>query len=246
MRYHVKELSDLAEVSVRTLHHYDKLGILKARRDPENGYRYYGDEEVRQLQSILFYRELGFELKEIGDFMKRGIDDGLLAKHRKILVEKMRRLERIIGLIDDMEKGEIIMTGKAFDAFSMEEIKRHQEKYRDEVNAKYDPKVVEESRRKTGKYSKEDWKRVMEEGAEIFEDLAKLLDRDPEDPEVQNLIARYQQYISDSFYTCTNEIFKGLGELYVSDERFTQNIDKHGEGLALFLSRGIAAYVKSL
>ncbi len=244
MKYYVKKLSEIAGVSVRTLHHYDRIGLLKAKREPENGYRYYDEEAVRCLQSILFYRELGFELKEIETFLERGNDEGLLSKHRMILLEKKKRLEKIIDLIDEMEKGEVVMTKKVFDAFNMEEIEHYKESFREEVKEKYDPKVVEESRQKTNKYSKEDWKRVTEEGNQIFDQLADLMDLDPSDHKVQELLSQYKAYISANFYACTDEIFKGLGELYVTDKRFTKNIDKHGEGLASFMSRGIIAYFK--
>jgi DNA-binding transcriptional MerR regulator len=242
MKYYVKELSEIAGVSVRTLHHYDRIGLLRAKREANNGYRYYDEEAVMCLQNILFYRELGFELKEIGTFLESGRDEELLSKHRVILIKKKKRLEKIIGLIDEMEKGEQVMTKNVFDAFSMKEIEHYKEAFKEEVEEKYDPKVVEESRQKTGKYSKEDWKRVTGEGNVIFSELAELMDQDPSDTKVQELIGKYRTYINDNFYTCTDEIFKGLGELYVVDERFTKNIDKHGEGLSSFLSDAIIAY----
>jgi len=125
----------------------------------------------------------------------------------------------------------------------MNEIEKHQKKYADEVKEKYGhSSAYKESNNKTGKYSEEDWARVMSEGNAIMVTLASLMDKAVDNPLVLETICKWQQHINDSYYTCSNEILAGLGESYVDDERFTKNIDKHGEGLAVFFRDAIRIY----
>lgn len=128
-----------------------------------------------------------------------------------------------------MEKKEM------FEGFDLAEIEKHQAKYADEVRRKYDPKVVAECERKTAKYTKADWAAIMAKSGEIYRRIADRMDRGPYDPEVQAAVAEWRQHITDSFYDCTPEIFRGLGDLYVDDHRFTESIDKIRPGLAAFL-----------
>jgi hypothetical protein len=99
-----------------------------------------------------------------------------------------------------------------------------------------------ESLKRTEGYGAQDWERIMGEGDEIFRSLAGLMDKDPEAPQIQALVGAYRDYITRSFYSCTMEIFEGLGQLYVTDPEFQANIDKHKKGLAEFLSQAIALY----
>jgi DNA-binding transcriptional MerR regulator len=238
MKYQIKELAGLAGVSVRTLRYYDQIGLLKASRDLGNDYRVYDEQSVETLQQILFYKELGFDLERTATLISEGMDTRALSEHRKLLELKKERLEKILKLIVSIEKGENIMAEKTIGVFDMSEV----DKYREEVMEKYDEKVVKESFSKTGKYSKKDWERIIGEGNEIFGKIAELMHLDPGSSQIQELVEEYRQYIDKSFYTCTMEIFKGLGVIYVTDERFTKNLEKHGKGFAEFLSKAIEAY----
>ena len=101
---------------------------------------------------------------------------------------------------------------------------------------------IEESQGKTSKYSKNDWENIMQEAGAIYEELYKLMDKDPSDEKVQELIQKWRNHITTNFYNCTIEIFRGLALMYVGDERFTKNIDKYGEGLAKFMSDAMNIY----
>ncbi|MFA5859904.1 MAG: TipAS antibiotic-recognition domain-containing protein, partial [Elusimicrobiota bacterium] len=120
-----------------------------------------------------------------------------------------------------------------FQPFDMTEIEKHQEQYAEEVKQKYgNSDAYKESQKRTAKYSKQDWQRIMSRGGEIFQTVAGLMDTPPESPEVQKVVGEWKQHITDSFYKCTLEIFRGLGDLYVADPRFTKNIDKIKPGLS--------------
>jgi DNA-binding transcriptional MerR regulator len=254
MAYKVKEVATLAGVSVRTLHHYDEIGLLKPESITSAGYRLYEDRDLERLQQILFFKELDFNLQEIKEILDSPNFDRAhaLSIHRELLVKKKKRLEEIIKSVDKtMEsiKGGIDMSKKEmFESFDMTEIERHQEKYAEETKERYgNSDAYKESNRRTSKYTKEDWARIMQRGSDNYVKLAALMDsKSPSAPEVQAVIADCRQHITDSFYNCTPEIFRGLADLYVMDERFTANIDKIKPGLAKFLSEGIIIYCENL
>lgn len=253
MSYKVKEVAKLAGVSVRTLHHYDEIGLLKPEFVTAARYRLYSDADLERLQQILFFKELDFDLQEIGEILSSpGFDrKSALKNHRELLIEKKKRLERIIESVDktiDSIEGGIEMSKKdMFTGFDMSEIERHKEKYAEETKQRYgDTDAYKESQKRTAKYTKEDWSRIMGRQEEIYKGLAELIDKDPADPQVQELVAQARQHITDSFYSCTPEIFAGLGEMYVNDERFTANIDKYKAGLAVFLRDAIRVYCNNL
>lgn len=130
-----------------------------------------------------------------------------------------------------------------FEAFDLAEIEKHQQQYAEETKQKYGgSEAYRESQKRTSSYTKEDWARIQAERNEIYQNLAFLMDRDVADPEVQETIGKWRRHISDHFYHCTPEIFRGLGELYVQDERFTANIDQFKPGLAKFFREGIKFY----
>ncbi len=242
MKYYIKQLARISGVSIRTLHHYDAIGLLQPQKNVSNGYRIYEDYELNRLQKIMFLKELDFTLDEIKMILQSNHYDEMFENHRKLLIEKKKRLERIIEMMDQIEGGEQKMAMDIFDTFDMSEIEKYKTEYREEVENKYGKKEVEESIQKTDRYSKDDWKRITEKGNEIFQGIVKLMDRDPSDPAVQRLLHEYRNHITENFYTCTLEIFKGLGIMYVEDDRFTKNLDKQGEGFAAYLSKSIEMY----
>lgn len=251
--YKIREVADLAGVSVRTLHHYDHIGILNPVRTGGNGYRLYGEEELARLQQILFFREMDFSLDKI----KQILDDPefdqeqALNTHRKILMEKRNRLERMIDSVEQtlqsLEGGREMSNKDRFDPFDKSEIEAHQKKYEKEVEERWgDSPAYKESQKKTASYTKEDWKRIQEEGYEIDRQIIARMDQGPEDQEVQRLIREKRQHITDNFYYCTPEIYRGLADMYVNDHRFTKNIDKLKEGYAAFLHKAMHAYCDRL
>jgi DNA-binding transcriptional MerR regulator len=253
MSYKVKNVSEIAGVSIRTLHHYDEIGLLKPEFVSSAGYRLYSDEDIERLQQILFFKELDFNLQEIKDILDSPNFDRkhALQTHRKLLMEKKKRIEKIIESVEktlDSIEGEIEMNKKdLFDGFDISQIEKHKEKYAKEVEEKYgQTDAYKESVKKTAKYTKEDWAKMLGQQEEIYTRLAVLMDREPSDNMVQELVEKNRQLITDYYYNCTPEILSGLGEMYVMDERFTANIDKYKPGLAMFLREAIRIYTNNV
>lgn len=253
MHYKIKEVADMAGISVRMLHHYDKIGLLKPESVSAAGYRLYSDENLDRLQQILFFKELNFPLQEIKiilgspNFNKKEA----LETHRQLLLEKKVRLEKIIQSVDktisSIEGGIKMNKKEVLGAFDMTEIEEHQKKYSEEVKNKYgNTSAYKESNEKTSKYTKEDWSNIMKGWDEIYKKLANLMDKNPDDKEVQESVHQFREHISKNFYDCTPEIFRGLGELYINDERFTANIDKYKVGLSKFLREAINIYCDNI
>ena len=253
MLYKVKEVADLVGVSVRTLHYYDKIGLLKPESVNSSGYRFYNKDDLERLQQILFFKELDFSLQEINDILNSPSFDRehALSAHRDMLLEKKMRLEKIIISVEKTIrsiKGEIEMDNKdMFNGFDITDIEKHKEKYADEVKQKYGKtNAYEESQRKTSKYTKNDWDIIIKSQNEIYIKLADLMDKGIENEEVQKVVGEWRQHINNNFYTCSAEIFRGLAQMYIYDERFTNNIDKIKPGLATFLSESMEVYCDNL
>lgn len=245
--YKINEVSKLTGVSIRMLHHYDKIKLLEPSKRTDSNYRMYNDDDIARLYQILLFKELEFPLQEI----KQILDDKdfnreeALKAQRNLIFEKKQRLERILESIDDTIEslGGNVMSKDNFKAFGYEEVKKHQEKYKEETEKRYGKSdAYRESQGKTSKYSKNDWENIMQEAGAIYEELYKLMDKDPSDEKVQELIQKWRNHITTNFYNCTIEIFRGLALMYVGDERFTKNIDKYGEGLAKFMSDAMNIY----
>ncbi|MCR5299625.1 MAG: MerR family transcriptional regulator [Erysipelotrichaceae bacterium] len=235
----VHEVSERTGVSVRTLHHYDAIGLLTPAEVTQAGYRLYDDGNLKRLHSILFFRELQFSLKEIKDILDDPEYDPQRALDQQIrLLELQRaRIDRIIKQAKDMKKGDRTM---GFDIFDHKEI----EQYKQEAKEKWGrTEAYKESVRKAAGRTTEQESGIAEGLMDVFREFGALRSLPPEDPAVQEKTAYLQQYITDHYYTCTKEILKGLGQMYVCDERFRENIDQAaGEGTAEFASRAIAAY----
>jgi DNA-binding transcriptional MerR regulator len=247
--YKVKEVADLAGISVRTLHHYDNIGLLTPAVTEANGYRLYSEEDLARLQQILFFKELDFPLQKIKEILDDPNFDRnkALDTHKQLLIEKKNRLERIIQsveqTIESIEGGTIMSKKDMFEPFDMKKIEEHQKKYEQEVKETYGgTKAYEESIRKTASYKEDDWKRIKENSDDLYRRIIAVMDKGPANGEVQKLIGEFRQHITDNFYECTPEIFRGLGDLYVNDPRFTKNIDKYQPGLAAFLREAINVY----
>ncbi len=244
MAYTVKAVAELAGISIRALHHYDEIGVLRPASNSASGYRLYTNADLEKLQQVLFFRELGFSLQEIKAIVNSpGFDrKQALLSHRRLLQEKQRRLEKLIRSVDEtidsMERGIRMDEKEMFEGFDKAQL----EEWREEARQRWGSEQVDESWRRASKYNKEDWAAMQHETREINEGLAARMDRDPSDPEVQALIGRHFRQIDERFYTVTPEIYRGLGELYVSDPRFTANYDNVKPGLAQFMRSAMRVY----
>lgn len=191
MPYKVKEVSGIAGVSVRTLHHYDEIGLLTPGAVNEAGYRFYTDRELEKLQQILFFREIGFSLKEIKAILDSPSFDrkSALEAHRELLLEKKRRLEGIIDTvtrtIQSIEGGGKMSDKALFDGFDMTPIEEHKKKYAAEVRQKYGDAAMDAVEKRTNTYTKEDWARITAKNDAINAKIIAAMERGPADPQVQ-------------------------------------------------------------
>lgn len=236
----VNEVSKLAGVSIRTLQYYDKIGLLKPARYTESGYRLYDDTGLERLQQILLFRELEFPLKEIKEIITGSNFDKVRALDQQIelLTLKKEHLENLIDFARKLKtKGADIMDFSAYDTSKIDEYaKKAKEEWGDTPQYK-------EYEKKSASRSKEDEANMMKGLLNVFAEFGKIKDTDPSSAEAKALARKLQDYITEHFYNCTNDILLGLGQAYVSNREFTENIDKAGgKGTADFACRAIKAY----
>lgn len=245
MKMQIKEFAKLTGVSVRTLHYYDEIGLLKPSLvDAQNGYRFYDENSLLRMQEILFYRELDFPLKSILEILSSPDYDKqkALAEQRKLLELKKERLERIIDALDGATKGKVTMT-----AFDNSDYETARKQYEVEAKQRWgETDAYKEHQEKTADYSKDKWQEVNEGLMTIFAKFAECMKNGhtADSDDVQALVKELQNYITENYYTCTKEILAGLGLMYVADERFKTNIDKNGNGTTEFVSKAIEIYCK--
>ena len=238
----ISEVAKLSGITVRTLHYYDEIGLLKPNKITEAGYRVYSNEDLETLQQILFFRELDFQLNEIKEIMMNPNYDKnkALNKHKELLIEKRERLDGLINLIDKTIKGDNNMSFKEFDNSKIEENKN---KYAEEVKNRWgNTDAYKEYEKKTKSYDKNAWNTINEDMAKILKEFADNRNEDPNSDIAQELVEKWRMYITSNFYNCTKEILSGLGLMYTSDERFKKNIDQYGEGTAEFMAKAIEIY----
>lgn len=232
----VHEVSELTGVSVRALHHYDAVGLLKPTAVTEAGYRLYDDAAIARLQSILLFRELEFPLKSIKAILDSPEFNARAAMLEQIKLLELRR-EQIDRLIlfarETIETGEINMDFSAFD-------KSEFERYAAEAKQKWGG---------TAQYAEYDKKPQGEKLAAAdalmakFAEIGALRALSPDSVEAQSAVRELQSFITEHFYTCTDEVLAGLGLMYTADERFKSNIDSAGgSGTAEFLGKAIEIY----
>lgn len=232
----VHEVSQISGVSVRTLHHYDAIGLLRPTAVTEAGYRLYDDTALARLQSILLFRELAFPLKEI----KRIMDDPqfdqatALEQQIRLLELQQERLSRLIGLArETMKTGVTHMDFTAFDNSKLEQ-------YAAEVKERWgNTAAYQESAQRPAAEQKDAAAGLMAQ----FARMGRLRTGDPAGQEAQDAVRELQEFITKHFYTCTPEILSGLGQMYTADDRFRASIDAAGgEGTADFAGKAITVY----
>ena len=235
----VHEVATLTGITARTLHYYDEIGLLKPAKVTEAGYRMYDDTALGRLQNILLFRELEFPLKEIKAILDSPDFDPseAIAQQIRLLELQYKHLGELIAFTREIQKkGAAAMN---FDVFDKSEI----EKYEEEVKAKWsNHKAYQEYMQKDIARDKEGYGKLADEMMTMFSELGKLKHLSPDAHEVQEKISALQQFITDHYYVCTDEILRGLGEMYVCDERFKNNIDKAGgAGTADFVRQAIVS-----
>lgn len=249
MAYTVQQLAKLASVSVRTLHYYDQIGLLSPSRVKANGYRYYEEPELLRLQQILFFKELDFPLeriKSIIDSPSFDMKDSLLGQ-RNLIELKKNRLAKLIKTIDKTIKKinkEINMNDEdLYGNFTKEEY----EKYTAEAKERWGhTDAWRESQERVRKMGKEGLKKALDEGGQVSIELAEAMKKglDPKSTEVQEIIQRHYNWLKN-FYEPGPEMYIGLANMYVEDERFTKNIDKTAPGLAAYMREGMIHFAKN-
>ena len=247
MRLTVKQLANLTGVSVRTLHYYDEVDLLKPSSIGTNGYRYYGEESILRLQQILFYRELNFSLEEIKAIIDEpGFDllHALQEQHQALLA----RLAHLQILVQTVEKtiqyvrGEQQMNTKdLFEGFSDEQ----QAQYEEEAARRWDEKTVRESNRRWKSYSIEKKAQIKAEGEAIYRDLLAKMDKGYASAEVQAVIARWHAHLR-YFYEPSLETLAGLADLYNDDPNFRANYEKLHPDMPGFMRKAILHYCENL
>ena len=227
---------------MRTLHHYDAIGLLKPTRVTEAGYRLYDDAALQRLQSILLFRTLRFSLKEIRQILDSPGFDPMEALEQQLTMLELQRqqLEETIAHVRKMkETGVITMNFSAFDRSALD-------RYAEEAKAKWGhTDAFKEYEKKAEGQSKEQQLADGDGLMAIFAELGAIRHGDPASVQAQALIAKLQQFITDHYYTCTPQIMKGLGQMYIAGDSMTENIDKAGgEGTAEFAHKAIEVYTR--
>ncbi|WP_119070398.1 MerR family transcriptional regulator [Rubrobacter indicoceani] len=246
MGYTVGKVATLAGITVKTLHHYDEIGLLSPTGRSEAGYRIYAGPDVERLQRILFYRELGFSLDRIARIVNEPDTDATehLRQQRELLGARIKRLQRMISAIDrEMEAGkmDIKLTPEerleVFGDWSPED-------YAGEAEQRYgDTEFYRESQRRVSSYTKENWLEIRAEQDGIESRLAVLFEAGaaPCDEEAMDAAEAHRRHISRWYYDCGYEVHVGLGEMYVVDERFRASYDRLAPGLSGFVKDAITA-----
>lgn len=238
--YKVNEISKLTGVSVRTLHHYDAIDLLKPIKITEAGYRLYDDAALERLFHILLFRELQIPLKEIKAILDSPVFDPKEALNQQIrLLElRLKHTEELISFARKIQKGGgNIMNFHVFNKTEMEQ-------YLEEVKEKWgSSKAYEEYEQNISGKTEKELSTIANSLMALFTELGSLQQLSPDEKEVQEKIGELQAFITKNYYNCTDEILSGLGEMYVCDERMKHNIDKAGgDGTAAFVKQAIASY----
>lgn len=242
----VGEVASLAHVSVRTLHHYDDVGLLSPARRTDAGYRLYGPAELERLHQVLLFRELGLSLEEIAGLLDEPASErrAALLVHRKGLERRRRRTDAVIRAvdraIDALERGETMSETELFEGF--EDFDHAQ--YADEAEERWgDTDAYKESRRRMKNYDKADWAAIQAEGDDIMQRFVALLasGASPEGEEAMAVAEEHRQHIGLRYYDCPPLMHAGLADMYEADPRFGEHFEKYAEGLTGFVATAIRA-----
>ena len=238
----VTEVSKITGISVRTLHHYDAIGLLRPTAVTKAGYRLYDEQALGRLQTILLFRQLQFPLKGIKKILDSpNFDPHEALSHQIELLELQKEhLEGLIAHARQIQKtGVISMDFSAYDQRKIDEYSaRAKEKWGN-------TDAYREYEQKTAGQSKDEARTAADGLMDIFREFGQIRTGAPDSATAQALVKKLQNYISAHYYTCTNQILQGLGQMYAAGGEMTENIDKAGgEGTAVFAMEAIRSYCK--
>ena len=243
----IGEVAELARVTVRTLHHYDELGLLSPSDRSEAGYRLYCYDDVARLQEILIWRQLGFSLADIKSMLDDPQYDRIsaLERQRELVEREIDRLGALAAAVDAAlaahRNGTAIEETTMFDGFDPTE-------YEDEVRERWGhTEAYKESARRAQGYGEAEWSEIRGESSGIVGELVAAMraGEPPDGPGARALAERHREHISRWFYPCSLQMHRGLAEMYVADERFTGTYEREAEGLAAYFHDAILANADS-
>jgi DNA-binding transcriptional MerR regulator len=243
---HVGEVAGLAGVTVRTLHHYDRIGLLSPSGRTSAGYRRYSPADLDRLHQVLLYRELGFPLEEVATLLDDPSADPTehLRRQHRLLRDRLERTSAMVAAVEkELEAramGIALTPEERFEVFG----EHDPAQYEAEVQERWgETEAYAQSKRRTAAYSKDDWLQILAEGERIERGLAEAMQSGvPADSEqAMDLAEEHRQQISRSFYDCPPEMHAGLGRMYVEDERFTAHYEQIAPGLAQYVSTAVQA-----
>ncbi len=244
--YSVGEVAALSGVTVRTLHHYDAIGLLVPHARATSGYRRYDHDDLERLQRILAYRALGLSLQQVARVLDEPMADEvahLRALHSAVSeqVERLReQLAAIERTLEAHQMGIRLTPQEMFEVFGDEDPSEHAA----EVEERWgDTDAYRESQRRTSGYTKADWLRVKEEGAAVERRFRDAMGSGlpPTSPQAMDAAEAHRQHISDSFYECNYAMHRGLADMYLADPRFTAHYDDQAPGLAQYVHDAVHA-----
>ena len=248
-RFTVSQVARVAHVTVRTLHHYDEIGLLVPSERSRKGYRLYTAQDLQRLHQILLFRELGFGLDGIREVLDAPAYDlaKALRAQGELLKDGVKRTQTVIRAVESaiqaLDGGKIMDAEEMFEGF--EEFDNSQ--YEEEVKERWgDTDAYKESMKRAKGYSKEDWATIKAEAEGIEARLAELFvaGHGPEAPEAMDAAEAHRLHIDKRFYPCSPEMHVCLGQMYTADARFTEHYDKRAPGLAAFVEAAILANAK--
>lgn len=249
MEYTVQKLGKLAGISTRTLRYYDEIGILKPARINSSGYRIYGQEEVDQLQQILFYRELGLHLDRIKEIMTSPSFNRAqaLQEHHAQLLDKKRQLDLLITNVENTiasaEGRKTMSDQEKFEGFKQKLIDDNEQKYGKEIRGKYGEETVNKSNAKLKNMTQEQHDEVTRLADELYETLAEAFKQgDPASDLAQQAADLHKRWLTYYWNDYSQDAHAGLAQMYVDDERFTAHYDEKQPGTAKFLRDAILIY----
>jgi MerR family transcriptional regulator, thiopeptide resistance regulator len=242
----VGEVAALAGVTVRTLHHYDRIGLLSPSERTAAGYRRYAPADLDRLYQVLVYRELGFPLEEVATLLDDpGADPAAhLRRQHRLLRERLERTQAMVAAVEkEMEAramGISLTPEERFELFG----DGFSEEYQAEAEERWgDTEAWAQSQRRTSAYTKEDWVRIKEESSSVERRLAEALGAGvrADSEQAMDLAEEHRQHIGRWFYDCPPRMHAGLGRMYVEDERFTAHYEQIAPGLAQYVSTAVQA-----
>ena len=243
----MKDVAQIAGVSIRALHHYDAIGLLVPGRRSSSGYRRYDDGDLLRLQQILVARQLGLSLESI----RRSLDDPSFDHRQLLLAQREQLRQRAVQTARMIRAVDAVLAALDDEAGGLEAVDMTQlfegldcAPYEDEAQRGwFESDLYAESSNRTSRYSAEDWALFSAEQAAIYADAVHSLKagRSPRDPESMGIAERHRLSIDRWLYPCTISTHLKLADMYAADDRFSENMDKHGDGLTEFLVAAMRA-----